>query len=120
MLFDYLNRVDLWEIKIDNNNFEKEYSELSELKITVGEGKDFYEKLGSDSELLNLNNVEKNENEIKINEKDLEFDRDNKNVIIIDEDEEEEINTNSKRNDNKENKEEKKSNFVIKKKRRLY
>ena len=125
MLFDYLNRVDLWEINIDDPNFEKEYFELYKLKITVGEGKDFYDKLGGDPELLNLNNDEKNKNEInnikKVGE-DLDLDIENKNVIIINEDEEEEINTSNKKNDNKENNEEEQenSNFNKKKKRKLF
>ena len=54
MLFDYLIRVDLWVRNIDDPKFEKEFFELSKFKITVGEGKDFYEKLGGDNELLNL------------------------------------------------------------------
>ena len=75
MLFDYLIRVDLWVKNIDDPKFEKEFFELSKFKITVGEGKDFYEKLGGDNELLNLffkeeeninyNNEEENKKLIK-------------------------------------------------------
>ena len=73
MLFDYLIRVDLWVRNIDDPKFESEIFVLSKFKITVGEGKDFYEKLGGDNELLNLffkeeenidyNKEEKNDNE---------------------------------------------------------
>ena len=60
MLFYYLNRADLWVRNIDDDNFEKELYKLSALKITVGEGKDFYDILGGDSKLLNLNFEDKN------------------------------------------------------------
>ena len=102
MLFDYLNRVDLWERNIDDPNFETEYFKLSKLKITVGEGYHFYKLLGGDSQLLNLNieykNIEK-KNNIEIEENIDNFE--NKNIINLnedeDEDEEEEINTNRKK-----------------------
>ena len=94
-LFDYLSRVDLWVRNIDDDNFEKEYFKLSKLKITVGEGKDFYDKLGGDSQLLNLNIEENNKNHIKNNfiiieeENKKEQDNDNPNKINLIEDEEE-------------------------------
>ena len=82
MLFDYLNRVDLWARNIDDDPaFEKDYFELSSLKITVGEGKDFYDILGGDSQLLDLNVEEKNIKQIE----DIELDEitKNQNRIII-------------------------------------
>ena len=123
LLFDYLNRVDLWERNIDIPEFEKDYFELSKLKITVGEAKDFYDKLGGDSKVLNLNAKERHNMEVnkkRKNSDDDEDDKNNQNRIIIneddDEEEEEEINTSSrnknrikdkrKNNDNKINKEE--------------
>ena len=45
MLFDYLSRADLWKRNINDNKFENELMLLSKLKITVGEAKDFYDKL---------------------------------------------------------------------------
>ena len=111
MLFDYLIRVDLWERNIDAPNFEKEFFELSKFKITVGEGKDFYDKLGGDNERLNL--FYKNEENIE-NDKDeniIEDEYKDKNEIVIDkkikdkiddEEEEEEINDGKKKNKNKE------------------
>ena len=98
MLFDYLNRIDLWTRNIDEPNFEKEYYELSKLKINVGEGLKFYDYLGGDSQLLNLNAEEKSIkdfNKIDIDEENSE----NKNRIIAneDEEEEEEINTDIKK-----------------------
>ena len=95
MLFDYLNRIDLWEKNIDNPKFENEFSELAKIKLTVGEGKDFYDILGGDSQLSILDVEEKNiknKNEIKKDD-----DNENKNIINIieDEDEEEKINTSS-------------------------
>ena len=96
MLFDYLNRIDLWEKNIDNTNFENEFSELAKIKFTVGEGKDFYDLLGGDSQLSILDVEEKNiknKNEIKIDD-----DNENKNIInIIEDEEEEEINTDSRK-----------------------
>ena len=92
MLFDYLNRIDLWEKSIDDPKFENEFSELSKIKLTVGEGKDFYDILGGDSQLSNLDMEEKIKNRNEIKEDD---DNENKNIINIieDEDEKEEINT---------------------------
>ena len=57
MLFDYLIRVDLWVRNIDDPKFEKEFFELSKFKITVGEGKDFYEKLGGRPENLPVHGI---------------------------------------------------------------
>ena len=98
MLFDYLNRIDLWEKNIDNPNFENEFSELAKIKLTVGEGKDFYDLLGGDSQLSVLDVEEKNiknKNEIKID------DNENKNIInIIEDEEEEEINTDRRKQKN--------------------
>ena len=94
MLFEYLTRVDLWERNIDDPKFEKEFFELSKFKITVGEAKDFYDKLGGDMHILDV--FEKEEEIIENNKngemiEDLHMD---KNEIIIDpkkeEDEEEE------------------------------
>ena len=53
MLFDYLPRVDLWKRNIDDPEFENEISKLKKLNITVGEAKDFYDKLGGDNKLFN-------------------------------------------------------------------
>ena len=79
MLFDYINRADLWDMNIENENFEKEYFDLSNLKIKVGEGKDFYDKLGGDAETAecNLDNTKGNEfkdkNEIILDKKNEEM-----------------------------------------------
>ena len=94
MLFDYLIRVDLWEINIDVPEFENEFFELSKFKITVGEGKDFYDKLGGDNKKLEmfLKDEEDIEHDINKDEKNNENDEDgNRNDIIMD-----------KRNKNKE------------------
>ena len=50
MLFDYLSRADLWKKNINDEKFENEIMLLSKLKITVGEAKDFYDKLGGDND----------------------------------------------------------------------
>ena len=86
MLFDYLTRVDLWERNIENEKFEKEFFQLSKFKITVGEGKDFYDKLGGDNENLNLFFNEEEYNKPDKNEKmdkNLKTEEENKNEIII-------------------------------------
>ena len=85
MLFDYLIRVDLWVRNIDDPKFEKEFFELSKFKITVGEGKDFYDKLGGDNELLNLFFKEEeniNYNEEEKNEKIFDNENSEQNEII--------------------------------------
>ena len=103
MLFDYLNRVDLWEKNIEDSNFEKEYFNLSKLKITVGEGYHFYKILGGDSQLINLNIEDKDigpkNNNIDIEENMIDnYENKNRINLIEDEDEEEEeINTNKKK-----------------------
>ena len=52
-LFAYLTRFDLWERNIDEYELEQEFSKLSsEVKITIGEAKNFYEKLGGDNEIF--------------------------------------------------------------------
>ena len=104
MLFDYLNRVDLWERNIDEPHFETEYFKLKNLSITVGEAFNFYDILGGDSQLLNLNNEEdkkineKKDTLIKEEEKEDDNDINNRNKIIFNknEDNKEEINTSSK------------------------
>ena len=88
MLFDYLIRVDLWVRNIDNPEFEKEFFELSKFKITVGEGKDFYEKLGGDNEILNLffkeeENIIYNQEEEK-DDKIIENENREQNEIVLD------------------------------------
>ena len=88
MLFDYLIRVDLWVRNIDNPEFEKEFFELSKFKITVGEGKDFYEKLGGDNEILNLffkeeENINYNQEEEK-DDKIIENENREQNEIVLD------------------------------------
>ena len=107
MLFDYLNRFDLWERNIDDPRFEKEFFELKKFKITVGEGKDFYDKLGGDNQILNSfkkveENIEynKNENNNIIENENLENDLilDNKNDEKVYE--EEEINERKENNNN--------------------
>ena len=102
MLFDYLNRADLWVKNIDNPKFEKEYFEMKILKITVGEAMHFYDLLGDDSSLLNLHDDEKYiklKNNIENNEDIIENKEENPNRIIIIEDdkEEREINTSSRK-----------------------
>ena len=86
MLFDYLTRVDLWERNIDDEKFEKEFFQLSKFKISVGEGKDFYDKLGGDNNNLNLFFNEEEFNKPDKNEKmdnNLYIEETNKNEIII-------------------------------------
>ena len=82
MLFDYIPRVDLWKRSIDDPKFENEISLLSKFKITVGEGKDFYDKLGGDNENLVLfpienDSKEKNKNNI------IDINNNNENDLII-------------------------------------
>ena len=131
MLFDYLNRVDLWAINTDNDNFKKDYSKLSELKITVGEGNNFYEILGGDSQLLlNLDIEEKIDHKNKKILSNIEFDEsmNNKNKIIIDdENDEEEINTtdnnkrkNKKEDEDEEDEENKSKKFTLNKKEKRH
>ena len=100
MLFDYLNRIDLWERNIKEPNFDKNYLFLSELKITVGEAYNFYDILGGDKQSLDLNVEENKANrKNKIFNDHIQKDNDNRNRIIInneEEEEEEEINTCSK------------------------
>ena len=95
MLFDYLTRVDLWERNIDNPQFEKEFFMLSKFKITVGEGKDFYDKLGGENEkfysFIQNDNYIENEKEENINKNEIIITT-KKRKIINDEDEEEELN----------------------------
>ena len=86
MLFDYLIRVDLWVRNIDEPKFEKEFFELSKFKITVGEGKYFYEKLGGDNELLNFFFKEEeniNYNNEEENKKIIENEINEQNEIIV-------------------------------------
>ena len=70
-------------MNIENENFEKEYFDLSNLKIKVGEGKDFYDKLGGDAETTecNLDNTKGNEfkdkNEIILDKKNEEIGKNN-------------------------------------------
>ena len=104
MLFDYLYRVDLWTKDIENDIFIKELSELSKLKINVGEGLDFYDYLGGDSQLINLNHEEKVNNKEK--NEDEYINLDNRNRIILNEDEEEEELINTNRNNIENNEEE--------------
>ena len=134
MLFDYLNRADLWVKNIDNPKFEKEYFEMIKLKITVGEAMHFYDLLGGNSPLLNLHDDEKYiklKNDIENNEDVIEDQEENPNRIVINEDdkEESEINTSSRKikkeikKEGKEEDEEKENNEGIQKKkqrRKLY
>ena len=107
MLFDYLIRVDLWVRNIDDPKFEKEFFELSKFKITVGEGKDFYDKLGGDNELLNLFIKEEENINYNIEEKnDKIFDNGNS--------EKNEIKANDKKNE-QEDEQDEEINFQIKK-----
>ena len=115
ILFDYLTRVDLWDRNINDQRFENEIFKLSKLKIKVGEGKAFYDKLGGDDENLNLfikNKIENGDN-VKA---DNTIENENKNSIVIkikknkkkelfddDEDEEEESDGRQKREINKMN-----------------
>ena len=116
MLFDYLTRVDLWDRNINDQRFENEIFKLSKLKIKVGEGKAFYDKLGGDDENLNLfikNKIENDDNE----KADNIIENENENSIVIkikknkkkelfdddDEDEEEESDGRQKREINKMN-----------------
>ena len=128
MLFDYLNRVDLWARNIEDEKFEMEYFVLSSLKITVGEGKAFYDLLVGDLKLLDLkkegNPIKKIEQKIDI---EMEINNNQNNKIRINDENEEEINTSSKifkRNITKENiKKESNNNIIIQKKkpkRKLY
>ena len=127
MLFDYLNRVDLWARNIEDDKFEMEYFVLSSLKITVGEGKAFYDLIVGDLQLLHLKN--KGSPMKKIEQKiDIEMEtNNNQNRIIINDENEKEINTSSnfiKRNVIKEKvkKENDNNKFIQKKKqkRKLY
>ena len=109
MLFNYLSRVDLWERNIDDPNFEKEFLDLSKFEITVGEAKDFYDKLGGDTQILNsfIKAEEKLENENTGKDMDLN-EKTEKNEIILDnksennsnKDKEENNELNSKNNNN--------------------
>jgi hypothetical protein len=117
MLFDHLSRFDLWTKNIDNEIFITEFSKMKELKITVGEGLDFYNILGGDSQLLNLNVVEKNNSNIINNNNDVEdiyINDDENNNIIINENEEnrEEINNQEEDDDDE-------LNLIRNKKKRL-
>ena len=118
MIFDYLNREDLWERKVEDDiNFEKEYFDLSKLKVSVGEGKSFYEFLGGDSQLLNFNLEEKkqisNDNINKYNNNifmmDNEQKKDQKGVIEME-----------NKIDNEDNELRGSFNIVNKKKRKLF
>ena len=113
MLFNYLSRVDLWERNIDDPNFEKEFLDLSKFEITVGEAKDFYDKLGGDTQILNsfIKAEEKLENENTGKDMDLN-EKTEKNEIILDnksennsnKDKEENNELNSKNNNNNDQK----------------
>ena len=104
MLFDYLMRVDLWEKNIDDPKFEKEFFKLSKIEITVGEGKDFYDKLGGDNDVLNLfvideEIVENNKTENIIEDEDKNENINDKIKEKDDEEEEEEINDRNRKNE---------------------
>ena len=120
MLFDYLIRVDLWERNIDDTQFENEFFKLSKFNITVGEGKDFYDKLGGDKENLfykNEDNIENNisKNKIEDDNKDKGEIIINKNISDNEDEEEEEINDKRKINENN-----KVNNRNIQRRRKLF
>ena len=116
MLFDYLNRFDLWTKNIDNKEFEKEYFNIKQLKISVGEALDFYNILGEDSELLNLNVENNNSNNINnLNEEQI---NDNENNIIINDNDENREEMNNYEDDNNDDNDD--YNMARIRKRRLF
>ena len=69
-LFTYMQyREDIWKIEVrENNNFEREISELIKIKILAKNAVDLYDKLGGDKNLLG----EEVKKEIQIQEKKMQ------------------------------------------------
>ena len=131
MLFNYLSRFDLWERNIDDPNFVKEFLDLSKFEITVGEAKDFYNKLGGDTQILNsfIKAEEKLENEntgkdMDLNEKteknEIILDNRNENNSNKDKEENNELNSNNNNNNNDQKNDIIGGNNKTKKRRKLF